>query len=113
MLCNMPNPAITETKLLPPELKKGNGKPVTGSKPTFTPALTKTCEKINTAIPIENNLPKLETAEAPINRTRNTKNTVRPRTITAPINPNCSVRAANIKLFLLCITRFCRSLQSP
>ena len=56
----MPNPAITETRLLPPELKNGNGSPVTGMMPIFTPALIKTWENIKTAIPTEKSLPKLK-----------------------------------------------------
>src|SRR3989344_6511398 len=79
ILCKIPNPAIIETKLLPPELKKGKGNPVTGSKPTFTPALTNTWEKIKTAKPIEKSLPKLEAVVRPIVNMRYIKKVTKPK----------------------------------
>ena len=66
MLWSIPTPTIIKTKLLPPELKKGKGRPVIGNIPILTPALTKTWEKIKTAMPTENNFAKLGVAVKPV-----------------------------------------------
>lgn len=58
----MPNRTILTNNELPPELKKGRGKPITGVTPTFMPIFIAKCENNKLRTPIITKILKLSLA---------------------------------------------------